>query len=275
MDLDAYFQRIGYSGPREPTRDVLWAVAHAQALAIPFENIGVLANGAPDLELAAVERKLVAQRRGGYCFELNALLQGALTHLGFESEGLGARVRYGVPPAQPTMRSHMVLRVRLGDAYMLADAGFGGLTLTAPLWMRMHEEQPTPHETVRLAPLEGDHLLQARVAGTWRDVYRFDLVPQWPIDYVQQNYCTATRPGALFAGNLVVARPDAAGRTTLFNRTLTRRTLDGEAVRRTLESADDLQAVLEERFGIELPAATLAIAWEVSGRGAPSSSIFD
>lgn len=266
MDIDAYLRRIRYEGPRSPTTEVLSALAWHHAVAIPFENVSVLVDGPPDLELDAVEAKLVHAGRGGYCYEQNSLLSAALTELGFRVKELSARVRYGLPADVVTPRSHMVLCVETPDGRMLADAGFGGLTLTAPVKMRWNEEQPTPHETVRLVAAGEDHLLQARIGGEWVDVYRFDLVPQLPPDYVQQNWHTATRPNALFANNLIVAMPTPLGRYALFNRTLTWKPLAGEKERRQLESRAGLESALNDLFSIALSEEELDKAWEVSGR---------
>ena len=64
-DLDAYFARIGYRGPREPTLDALNAVVRAHITRIPFEALDVLTGVGVDLDAAAVEQKLVHQGRGG------------------------------------------------------------------------------------------------------------------------------------------------------------------------------------------------------------------
>lgn len=274
-DLDAYLGRIGHAGPREPTPGLLQALARAHAQAIPFENLAVLAAGAPDLALPAVLHKLVARRRGGYCYEHNALLQAALVALGFDVVGLSARVRHGVAPDVDTPRSHMVLLVRVQGRPLLVDAGFGSLTLTAPVRLDVDGPQATPHEPVRTVARGDDTFeLQALVGDAWQALYRFDLVRQLPVDYVQQNWHTATRPGALFANNLVVARPAADARHVLFNRTLTRRGLDGRADKRHIDSEAALRQVLADVFGLEPGPDELAAAWDVSGRGATAHAAF-
>ncbi|MES3014741.1 MAG: arylamine N-acetyltransferase, partial [Pseudomonadota bacterium] len=81
IDLDAYFRRIAYSGPRTPTLDALSAILAGHTAAIPFENMDALLGSAPLLAPAALQAKLVDQRRGGYCYEQNALLRLALVEL--------------------------------------------------------------------------------------------------------------------------------------------------------------------------------------------------
>ena len=73
VDLDAYFRRIGYDGPREPTLDVLRAILALHPATIPFEAIDVLLDRGVDVSPAAVDDKLIARRRGGYCYEQNGL----------------------------------------------------------------------------------------------------------------------------------------------------------------------------------------------------------
>ncbi len=268
MNLDAYLDRIGYDGPRTPTLETLRAIVRLHATTIPFENLSVLTDGPPELELPALEAKLVEAGRGGYCYEQNGLLAAALVALGFGVQGLAARVRYGVPPDVVTPRSHRLMIVETPEGPAFADVGFGGLTLTAPVMVRWQEEQDTPHERVRLVPAESDFLLQALVGEAWTDVYRFDLAVHLPPDYVQQNWHTATRPNALFGNNLVVAMPMPEGRYALFNRTLTWRPLAGERVRTEVASRAELREVLAELFSIEASAAELDRAWEVAGRSA-------
>ena len=267
MELDPYFGRIGYGGPRKATLDVLREITRRHAMAIPFENLAVLVNGPPSLDLAAIEAKLVHAGRGGYCYEQNALLLAVLQQVGFQVRGLSARVRYGIPPEVLTPRSHMLDRRRdASPAGVFADAGFGGLTLTAPVMMRWHEEQATPHEPVRLVPADEDHLLQARVGGEWMDVYRFDLARQIAPDYEQQNWHTATRRNALFANNVVAAMPHAGGRYAMFNRTLTWRPLVGPKKQHTVASPEEMRSLLGKHFSIDPSPEELERAWEVSGR---------
>src|SRR3954467_2892409 len=96
-DLTAYFDRIGYTGPREPTLVALCGIVAAHATAIPFENIDVLLGRGVRIDTASLVAKLVGGGRGGYFFEHNMLLQHALRALGFSVEGFSARVLWGRP----------------------------------------------------------------------------------------------------------------------------------------------------------------------------------
>ena len=266
MNLDAYFARIGYTGPREATLAVLRDLAALQPHAISFENIAVAAGGVPEITLDAIEAKLVHARRGGYCYEQNALLQAVLGELGFKVTSLGARVRYQLPADFVMSRGHMVLRVDLPAGAFLVDAGFGGLTLTAPIALRWHDAQENSHETMRLVPVEDEYRLQAQFGTEWADVYQFDLSRQLPADWEAQNWFTATRPGALFANNVIATRPVPGGRWSLFNQTLTWRPLGGAPEKQSVVGASALATVLAETFALNIPADEIAAAAKVASR---------
>ncbi len=81
----------------------------------PLREPGSLAGPGVSLAPADLQDKLVRRRRGGYCFEHNLLFLDALRALGFQAEGLAARVLWNVPPGNPPPRTHMLLRVRLPE----------------------------------------------------------------------------------------------------------------------------------------------------------------
>src|SRR4029077_20667326 len=124
LDLDAYFQRIGYAGSRAPSRATLDALHLAHATHIPFENLDILLGRPIRLDLASLQSKLIDSKRGGYCFEQNTLFAAVLEQIGFRVTKLAARVRFGATRLLP--RTHMQLRVDVEGAPSLAEVGFGG-----------------------------------------------------------------------------------------------------------------------------------------------------
>jgi len=111
----------------------LTALIAAHAATIPYENIDVLLGRPPKLDLPSLQQKMIAGGRGGYCFEQNMLLRAGLLALGFTVTSLVACVIRARAPDAPVYATHMVLRVDLPEGPFLADVGFGGLGLTAPL----------------------------------------------------------------------------------------------------------------------------------------------
>ncbi len=261
FDVEAWLRRIGHAGPRDPTLTTLRAVVSAHSGAIPFENFDVFLGRPPKLDLGSLQRKMIAGRRGGYCFEQNALLRAGLLALGYRVTGLMAGVIRGMEADAPAPATHMVLRVDLPEGPYLADVGFGNLTPTAPLTLVSHVEQSTPHEVMRFWPVEDELTLQARLGSGWQNVYRVSPRARINAEYEIANWYTATHPNSLFVNNLIAARPGAGGRrSTLFNGRLGTRAQDDKTERRTLADAADYEAVLTDTFGLALSGADLTAA---------------
>jgi N-hydroxyarylamine O-acetyltransferase len=269
IDLDRYFARIGHRGSRAPTLATLNDIVRAHVETIPFENLDVLLGRRIDLDPAAIERKLVHDRRGGYCFEQNALLLTVLTALGFEARPLSARVRFQRPRDFIPTRTHLLVRVELGESW-LVDVGVGGMSLTSAIRLGTDEPQPTPHDTRRLVEDGGVVFHQLQVGNEWHDVYELTLEEMPPIDREVANWYTSTHPASHFKTRLWVARAlPEGGRLGLLNRELTVRGRDGQVERRMLASPDELLAVLADSFGLVFPAGTRfacdALDWPTEG----------
>ncbi|HXT80627.1 MAG TPA: arylamine N-acetyltransferase [Acetobacteraceae bacterium] len=258
FDLDAYLARIGYAGPRTPCWTVLASVIGCHTATIPFENIEVFLRRPVPLDVAALQRKMVWGRRGGYCYEHNILLLAALRAMGFDAEGLLARVLRGFAADADTPRTHMLLRVSLPEGLFLADSGFGNQTPTAPLAFGTEQAQPTLHEWFRLLPMQDECLLQARLGEAWENVYRLSTQRTAPIDYEVANWFVSTRPGGLFVDNLVIARQGPGRRVTLFNGRLTVRDMQGDIDQQMITEEGPLTAALADYFGLTLASTDIA-----------------
>ncbi len=253
FDLDAYLDRIGYRGPRTATLDTLEAVHALHPAAIPFENLNPLLGWPVALDTESLAAKMVTGGRGGWCFEHNTLFRRALEALGFSVASLAARVLWNTPPDSPVgARSHMLLRVDLDGLPYIADVGFGGNVLTAPLKLEPHIAQSTPHETHRLLPLENGYVLEALVDAAWMPFYRFTLEPQFPSDYEVSNWYLCHHPSSFFREMLIAARALPEARFALRNNALAIHRKDGTE-KRMLSDAAALRSCLEMDFGINLP----------------------
>lgn len=254
LDLAAYLARIGYDGPREATTDVLRAIHVLHPQAIAFESIDPWLGRPVSLDIDAIQDKLVHRRRGGYCYEHNTLLWHVLEALGFQVQGLSARVLYSTPPGGGRHpRNHMLMLIDTPEGKHIADVGFGGLTLTAPMRLETGVEQLTPHEQVRLTDAEGDFVLEVKAGDTWRRMYQFGLEEHIGPDYEMANYYMSTHPHSPFVARLVAARPMADRRLALADRSYTIYRRAGEIEKRELASPAEIKSVLATDLGIALP----------------------
>nr|WP_235653714.1 arylamine N-acetyltransferase [Mycolicibacter icosiumassiliensis] len=258
--MQAYFDRIGYRGGTEPTHETLTALVSAHVRRIPFENLDPLM-GVPviDLGSAALSAKLVARRRGGYCYEHNNLMREVLCALGFEVDRLAGRVVWMSPEGldgPPHPQTHQALAVTIpgSDQQYLVDVGFGGQTPTAPIPMVPDEVQQTSHEPFRLVSRASDgdeYVLETLIGQRWRPLYILGLRPRPLIDMQVGSWYVSTYPESNFVVGLSAALVTDDARWNLRGRNLAVHARSGtERIR--FDDAAQVCTALSERFGIDL-----------------------
>lgn len=268
VDLEAYFDRIAYTGDRNAGIQTLTDLHLAHATHVPFENLDVMLKRPIRLDLESLQAKIVQQRRGGYCFEQNLLFASVLSQLGFSVDLLQARVRFGTERVLP--RTHVALAVDIGGERWLADLGFGscGLLLPIPLIPGEYRQFAWSY---RLSCQSDQWILQAPIGAAWQDLYVFDLEPQLAVDFEPPNHYVSTHPDSRFVQTLTVQRVAPEKRLVLRNTELTTTTPAGES-RSTIAGHAELMHVLSSEFGLNIPSGTRLFAdsarFEVGQAGA-------
>jgi N-hydroxyarylamine O-acetyltransferase len=267
LDLDAYLERIGLGGGTHTPR--LAEVHRAHSTSIPFENLDPLGGKPVSLDPGDLERKLVAERRGGYCFEQNLLLKGAFEALGAEVEMYLARVRMGARPGVVRPRGHLVMGVHDNGQSWLADVGFGYGTLFEPLPFAPAGEHEQLGWRYRVVDDERERVLQMLGGDEgWVDLYGFPLEPVPMIDVETVNWWICTNPRSPFVTGLFMALQQEDGRRVLLTDgdglTLCEQTPIGATVTPVERSA--LPDVIESRFGLQ------GFAFDEQGRPRPAAN---
>jgi N-hydroxyarylamine O-acetyltransferase len=229
-------------------------VHRAHATSIPFENLDPQRGVPVSLAVEDLERKLVGERRGGYCFEQNLLLKAALEAMGAEVEPMLARVRYGAEPGVTRPRSHLVLRVKMAGESWLADVGFGLGTLLEPLPFAPGAAAEQSGWSFRVVQDVPELVLQGMEGEEWVDLYGFIAEPVPAIDVETSNWWTSTHPRSPFVTGLMVSGQDEQGvRTSVRDwgeLVLRETTPAGESVSTPL-ARGDVPELLAARFGLE------------------------
>jgi N-hydroxyarylamine O-acetyltransferase len=247
LDIDAYLERINYRGPLEPTAETLRRLQVAHLLAVPFENLSIHAGEPIVLDDEALFDKVVARRRGGFCYELNGLFAALLRALGFEVEMLSAAV-WGSAGKFGREFDHMALLVNLEERW-LADVGFGE-SFVEPLRLDERGVQTQGARAFRI-DREGDRLtlLKRDEGGDWVAQYRFSLTPHVYADYAEMCLYQQTSPESHFTQGRVCTRLTPEGRVTLSRLRLI--TTDGDGRReRELAGEQEFEEALREHFGV-------------------------
>lgn len=248
MKLDAYLERIGHSDAVRPDLPTLTALHRAHLLSIPYENLDIHLGRPLTLDPARMFERLVAQRRGGWCYEMNGLLAWALGEIGFDVTLLSSTVDRATGGAAAE-GNHLVLLVQLERPY-LADVGFGnGFLEPLPL-------EPGAHR-------QGHRSFQLELAGErWHyrpgpddgPGYDFTLAPRRLADFAAQCERQQTAPGSGFVRTTVCHRLTPDGTVSLRGAVLSTAGAAG-TTRREIADAHDYAATLGQRFGLDLPEA--------------------
>ncbi|MEY9893513.1 N-hydroxyarylamine O-acetyltransferase [Catenulispora sp. MAP5-51] len=249
--IAAYLDRIGVAGPLKPDIDTLNMLHRAHVTTVPFENLSIHLPGEEiSLDLSALMDKVVARRRGGFCYELNGLFAALLESVGFGVERLSART-YSATLAAFTSRplDHLALRVTdAAGGVWLADVGFGKHS-ALPLRYAERGEQSDPFGTFQILET-ADGLLDVLLDGS--PAYRVDPHTLALADFEMGRWWQVTSPQSLFRQMLMCSLPTPdGGRVTVNGRKLITTDADGRR-ERVLKDDAAVLAAYQELFGIAL-----------------------
>jgi N-hydroxyarylamine O-acetyltransferase len=210
-DVDAYLSRIGLEAPTG-----LEEIHRAHATSIAFENLESYAGRPVPLDATHLEEKMVARRRGGYCYEHNLLLMAALESLDIGAVSpMLARVRIG-PEGIPRPLNHLLLRVVDEAGPWLADVGFGGGGLLDPVPFEPGAESEQEGWRYRLIEDGNELVLQTFQDGGWSDMYGFVPEPVAHVDIEVSNWFTATHPESSFVTGILTGSREVDRCLSLF-----------------------------------------------------------
>jgi N-hydroxyarylamine O-acetyltransferase len=250
MDAQSYFRRLGLADVGRPDLGSLTRLHEQHLLRVPFENLDI-GRGVPIvLDEERILRKIVDERRGGFCYELNAAFAWLLRQVGFRVDLLAAEVAreaggFGIP------FDHMTLRVELDRPY-LADVGFGD-SFRHPLRLEAGPELEQMGFLYRLREEDGRWILDRQPSGAtvFRPQYRFTLEPRRLQDFSSGCHYHQTSPDSHFTQQSVCSVATVEGRMTLFpDRLLSTR--DGEKTEIPITGRQQWEEALREHFWITL-----------------------
>lgn len=241
-DTGAYLKRIGLEDLEvRHDLDTLNRILYAHVRAIPFENLDAWDAGKiPSLGIRDIFEKVVLHRRGGWCVELNALLDSLLNTLGFAAYSVGNRVL--TAPFTVPIGHHGVICVLDGKKYY-CDVGFGDIAFQSAISLDGEESPFGFHIEKR-----GDWYTVLH--GTTPYVAFADLAYD-PVDYLFANYVNATDMSQLFRNTLYVSMMRGDTRYLLFGNTLTEQTGDTRRKIAAFSNGAELSEMLKTYFDIE------------------------
>ena len=248
MNIPAYLERISYSGSIVPSAETLCELHRAHMLAVPFENLDIGLGRKIICDEESILRKIVEQRRGGFCYELNGAFAALLRELGFKVTLLSARVSRQDGSSGPEF-DHLTLRVDLEEPW-LADVGFGDSFLE-PLRLKADLEQRQDRRKFRLVEEGGSLRMEMADPEEWKWQYSFTLVARRLGDFADMCHYHQTSPKSSFTQKQICSRATADGRITVVDKKLII-TRNGAKEESALDSDQEWREALKKCFGIVL-----------------------
>jgi len=259
--LSAYLSRIALAPQPKADLATLALVMEAHSRAIAFENFDVVMGKPISMAWLDVEKKLVEDNRGGYCWELNTLLQMALEEIGFTCTPLMCRVRWGKPDdtEEPnTTFTHFALKVDTDAGPFFADVGFSGVNSMAPVNLAIGEvPQSLPEGQFRVVKSKhwDFHVLELLIQGEWKPLYEWRDEKAPLIDQECSNWFSCTYPSARFTSQFFTCRIIGDERHHILNHEYVVRRGHGVDKQVTTEKIHDKARLLElidTVFGVKL-----------------------
>lgn len=254
-----YLERMGvHKLPGTLSADTLVQLQKAHLFSIPFEDLDVHWQQEIKLDKKSLFQKIVAGRRGGYCYELNGIFYYLLQSLGFEVNMIAGRVIKGkkTGPAY----DHMVLLVTIDGQQWLTDVGFGDFSLQ-PICLN-ENVQYDGRNYYRIGKKEHEHQLYL-TAEKWNNnkkqfipEYLFTTEPCSIDDFADMNQYQQSDPDSYFVQNLLCSIPVDDGRVSIINNRLFITHSDGRNEIHLYTDAER-QEMLSRFFGIRRTAMAM------------------
>jgi len=254
MDTATYLRRIGYLRPVRPDVKTLHELQPAHMLTVPFENLDIGLKRPIRLDRQALWDKIVVQRRGGFCYEVNGLFAWLLEQIGFNVTYLNARDYHEDDDSFGIDFDHLTLLVQVPheSTRWLVDVGWGD-SFTRPLDIDTTEWQEQGLRAYQLQPFRnGYQLWQRGFNGKTERQYFFDLTAhQFPAEYEPACLYHQTSPDSIFTRKQIISRLTEDGRISLDSGRLII-TRNGERSERPLENEEEYRVLLQQYFEITL-----------------------
>jgi N-hydroxyarylamine O-acetyltransferase len=243
--LNAYLERIGYQGAVRPDLGTLTALHRAHLFTIPYENLEIHREGYIPIQMDEIFQKVIVNRRGGWCYEMNGLLGWALREIGFDVTLMGSTVNRQ-PNGKNIEGNHLILQVKLDRPY-LADVGFGNGLL-----------EPIPLEAGTYRQGFLDYNLRHDGERWWFTNHKhggagfdFTLDAHKLEDFTEQSHELQTWEGSGFVRNTVCFRYNDHGYTALRGAVFSTVTERG-VEEKVIDSLTDYQRLLTDTFDLHL-----------------------
>ena len=256
MDISGYLRRINYRGVVYRDLAILRDLQCNHAFAIPFETLDIQNQVPIILQINCLFQKVILDRRGGYCYELNVLFHHLLLQSGFDAYMIAGRLHHGNNRYGREFE-HMALVVELHGRQWLVDVGYGDFALTPLAIMPGQIQSDGRNYFQMIDPVMVDgtpYLGVARWSNSRKDFkidYLFTMEQQELSAFEGMNEYHQTSPESHFRRSMICTLPTREGRISLINNKLVK-TENGKRQVRIIHGQEERDEVLEKYFHMDM-----------------------
>lgn len=209
---------MNYQKPVKADISTLAGLQIAHMLSVPFENLDIGLKRPLRIDEESLWQKIVVNKRGGFCYELNGLFAWLLKEIGFEVTYLNARHYFEEHDKFGVDFDHLALLVRIPGKpeRWLVDVGYGD-SFTSPINLDIPNEHIEGMNSYQLERFkDGYQLWRRNFDGSRARLYYFDLTPRsFPSEYEAACLYHQTSPRSTFTQKSVISRLTEDGRLSL------------------------------------------------------------
>ncbi|MBQ1172041.1 MAG: arylamine N-acetyltransferase [Lachnospiraceae bacterium] len=252
IQVKQYLQRIEYNNELFADLATLIGLQWAHMTHIPYENLDILSGIPLSLKTEDLFRKIVTEKRGGYCFELQGLYGELLKSCGFDVVQYAARFMDEEGIVQ--MRRHRILVVRIGDERYLTDVGVRSESPRIPLKLVCDELQTDNicEYKFQRDPFYGWVLYQKERGKQWKTIYGFTEEPQIDDDFVMPSFYCEKHPDSTFNKFMKISIFRGESNFTLVNGIFREYRNAKVHIKKELTNNAETSEILKKYFGLNL-----------------------
>ena len=244
-----------FSAPH--TKEAIDKLVKAQLFNVPFEALDAYdLRREVSLAIEDIFEKIVIKRRGGYCFELNALFFALIEALGFECYPVACRVLF--EGEFPTTGHRNNIAILADGKRVTFDVGFGGPAPIGALYLDCEEPQTSGKLTFRIDRSGRNGAFRQVVFnkdGSEMPLLMFTDQRFEQVDFVALSAYMTCHINARFRNERVLNLLREEGSVAMINNTL-RLHNNGELTEIELNTPEERKEAYTKYFGIPAEALT-------------------
>ncbi|MBV7440430.1 arylamine N-acetyltransferase [Weeksellaceae bacterium TAE3-ERU29] len=220
MNIKEYLNRIKYKERLSLNFETLQRLQKQHLLCVPFENLDIHYSVPIYLDMDRIYHKIIKNKRGGFCYELNGLFCMLLQEIGFDAKMISVRVYNEKTGDFGEEFDHMAIIVTLEETEYLVDVGFGKFSIS-PLTLELEVMQSDNCNNYIIEKYDNQYFLVSEIIKNEKEYkYLFSEIERELLEFTEMCKYHQTDSESHFTQNKLSTKLTTHGRITITDTTL-------------------------------------------------------